>query len=203
MPRLIIQISGLHVLTTRLLGKTACTRASTADVVAVRRGAPDRGAAGISLGEGMTPLITSYAHTERRCTRCPALGRTPPLRRPRRGTCYASHVHHPFFLHSTKTYVFELWEQLGGRLPATLVLPVGNGILVLGAPPRQPRTARTRPHRPAADDRRGTGRIVRATGHSYPQWTFGAGGRRTTAHHRGGHRDRPPGARRTDPRRSS
>jgi hypothetical protein len=32
-----------------------------------------------------------------------------------------------------KTYVFELWEQLGGRLPATLVLPVGNGTLVLGA----------------------------------------------------------------------
>jgi threonine synthase len=32
-----------------------------------------------------------------------------------------------------KTYAFELWEQLGGRLPATLVLPVGNGTLVLGA----------------------------------------------------------------------
>ncbi|MBH1938405.1 pyridoxal-phosphate dependent enzyme [Streptomyces sp. AV19] len=49
------------------------------------------------------------------------------------GVFYASHVHHPFFVHGTKTYVFELWEQLGGRLPATLVLPVGNGTLVLGA----------------------------------------------------------------------
>ena len=48
-------------------------------------------------------------------------------------TLYASHVYHPFFFHGTKTYVFELWEQLGGRLPANLVLPVGNGTLVLGA----------------------------------------------------------------------
>ena len=49
------------------------------------------------------------------------------------GTFYASHVYHPFFLHGTKTYVLELWEQLGGRLPAVLVLPAGNGTLVLGA----------------------------------------------------------------------
>jgi threonine synthase len=49
------------------------------------------------------------------------------------GTFYASHVHHPFFLHGTKTYVLELWEQLNGTLPDTLVLPVGNGTLVLGA----------------------------------------------------------------------
>jgi len=49
------------------------------------------------------------------------------------GTFYASHVYHPFFLHGTKTYVLELWEQLGGRLPTVLVLPAGNGTLVLGA----------------------------------------------------------------------
>jgi threonine synthase len=49
------------------------------------------------------------------------------------GTFYASHVYHPFFLHGTKTYAFELWEQLDGRLPEVLVLPVGNGTLVLGA----------------------------------------------------------------------
>jgi threonine synthase len=50
----------------------------------------------------------------------------------RPGMFYASHVYNPVFLHGTKTYVFELWEQLGGRLPGTLVLPVGNGTLVLG-----------------------------------------------------------------------
>ncbi|MFV0128015.1 threonine synthase [Streptomyces sp. HMX112] len=49
------------------------------------------------------------------------------------GTFYASHVHNPYFLHGTKTYVYELWEDLGGRRPDTLVVPVGNGTLLLGA----------------------------------------------------------------------
>jgi threonine synthase len=31
-----------------------------------------------------------------------------------------------------KTLFLELWEQLGGRLPATMVLSAGNGTLVLG-----------------------------------------------------------------------
>ncbi|MFB7107942.1 pyridoxal-phosphate dependent enzyme [Streptomyces sp. NPDC056190] len=48
-------------------------------------------------------------------------------------TFYASHVFNPYFLHGTKTYVHELWEDLGGRLPEVLVLPVGNGTLLLGA----------------------------------------------------------------------
>ncbi|MFD5034224.1 pyridoxal-phosphate dependent enzyme [Streptomyces sp. NPDC058405] len=50
------------------------------------------------------------------------------------GTFYASHVHNPYFLHGTKTYVYELWEDLGGRLPEAIVVPVGNGTtLLLGA----------------------------------------------------------------------
>ncbi|MFF0472580.1 threonine synthase [Streptomyces sp. NPDC004284] len=49
------------------------------------------------------------------------------------GVFYASHVYNPYFLHGTKTYVYELWEELGGRLPDTLVVPVGNGTLLLGA----------------------------------------------------------------------
>ncbi|SEC58518.1 threonine synthase [Streptomyces sp. TLI_105] len=49
------------------------------------------------------------------------------------GVFYASHVHNPYFLHGTKTYVYELWEELGGRLPDTIVVPVGNGTLLLGA----------------------------------------------------------------------
>ncbi|GAA4773923.1 threonine synthase [Streptomyces sanyensis] len=51
----------------------------------------------------------------------------------RPGVFYASHVYNPYFLHGTKTYVYELWEDLGGTLPETLVLPVGNGTLLLGA----------------------------------------------------------------------
>ncbi|MEU5433873.1 threonine synthase [Streptomyces sp. NPDC020719] len=49
------------------------------------------------------------------------------------GTFYASHVFNPYFLHGTKTYVYELWEELGGRLPDAIVVPVGNGTLLLGA----------------------------------------------------------------------
>lgn len=49
------------------------------------------------------------------------------------GTFYASHVFNPYFLHGTKTYVHELWEDLGGKLPDVIVVPVGNGTLLLGA----------------------------------------------------------------------
>lgn len=49
------------------------------------------------------------------------------------GVFYASHVFNPHFLHGTKTYVYELWEDGGGRLPDTIVVPVGNGTLLLGA----------------------------------------------------------------------
>jgi threonine synthase len=49
------------------------------------------------------------------------------------GAFYASHVWNPWFYEGTKRYVYELFDQLGGRLPDALVLPVGNGTLVLGA----------------------------------------------------------------------
>lgn len=48
------------------------------------------------------------------------------------GTFYASHVFNPYFLHGTKTYAYELWEDLGGRLPGLIVVPAGNGTLLLG-----------------------------------------------------------------------
>jgi threonine synthase len=50
-----------------------------------------------------------------------------------RQTYYASHSWNPFFLHGTKTFAYEVCEQLGWRAPDTIVLPVGNGTLVLGA----------------------------------------------------------------------
>lgn len=49
----------------------------------------------------------------------------------RKDVFYASHVYNPFFYQGTKTYAFELWEQLG-RAPDALILPAGNGTLVLG-----------------------------------------------------------------------
>ena len=46
---------------------------------------------------------------------------------------YASHVYNPFFFHGTKTFAYEVAEQLGWRAPDTVVLPAGNGTLLLGA----------------------------------------------------------------------
>ncbi|MCI8525177.1 MAG: pyridoxal-phosphate dependent enzyme [Oscillospiraceae bacterium] len=50
----------------------------------------------------------------------------------RGGVYYANHVYNPFFYEGTKTYIYETFEQLG-RIPAQLVIPVGNGTLFLGA----------------------------------------------------------------------
>jgi threonine synthase len=47
-------------------------------------------------------------------------------------TFYASHSYNPFFFHGTKTFAFEVWEQLGWSAPDALVLPAGNGTLLLG-----------------------------------------------------------------------
>lgn len=47
-------------------------------------------------------------------------------------TVYASHVWDPFFTEGTKTFAYEVWEQMGG-VPDRVVLPAGNGTLVLGA----------------------------------------------------------------------
>ncbi len=45
---------------------------------------------------------------------------------------YASHVWSPYFFHGTKTWAFEVSEQLGWRAPDSVVLPAGNGTLLLG-----------------------------------------------------------------------
>ncbi len=48
-------------------------------------------------------------------------------------TYYASHSWNPFFFHGTKTWAYEVWEQLGWKAPDSVVLPAGNGTLLLGA----------------------------------------------------------------------
>lgn len=48
------------------------------------------------------------------------------------GKYYANHVYNPFFYEGTKTYIYEVYEQLG-RIPANLIIPIGNGTLFLGA----------------------------------------------------------------------
>lgn len=45
---------------------------------------------------------------------------------------YASHVWNPFFFQGTKTFAYEICEQLEWQAPDTVVLPAGNGTLLLG-----------------------------------------------------------------------
>jgi threonine synthase len=45
---------------------------------------------------------------------------------------YASHVYNPYFYQGTKTFGYEVFEQLQDEMPEFFVLPVGNGTLVLG-----------------------------------------------------------------------
>jgi threonine synthase len=45
---------------------------------------------------------------------------------------YASHNWHPFFIEGTKTLAYELWEQLGFRVPDNILVPTGYGSNILG-----------------------------------------------------------------------
>ena len=47
------------------------------------------------------------------------------------GAYYANHVYNPYFYEGMKTYIYETLEQLG-RIPANIVVPVGNGTLFIG-----------------------------------------------------------------------
>lgn len=47
------------------------------------------------------------------------------------GKYYANHVYNPFFYEGTKTYIYEIYEQLG-RLPQNIFVPLGNGTLFIG-----------------------------------------------------------------------
>lgn len=46
---------------------------------------------------------------------------------------YASHYWNPFFFHGTKTFAYEVCEQLGWKAPDTVILAAGNGSLLLGS----------------------------------------------------------------------
>lgn len=47
------------------------------------------------------------------------------------GVYYANHVYNPFFYEGTKTYIYEVYEQLG-RIPENIIVPIGNGTLFIG-----------------------------------------------------------------------
>ncbi len=48
------------------------------------------------------------------------------------GAYYASHYYNPFAMFGMQTAAWELWEQLGGKAPDNIVLPVGHGTHLIG-----------------------------------------------------------------------
>ena len=50
-----------------------------------------------------------------------------------RGLAYASHNLSPYFIEGMKSFAYEVAEQLSGRLPDHVVMPVSNGSLFIGA----------------------------------------------------------------------
>lgn len=45
---------------------------------------------------------------------------------------YASHIYNPLFWEGTKTYIYEVFEQME-KMPDVFIIPVGNGTLLMGA----------------------------------------------------------------------
>jgi threonine synthase len=49
------------------------------------------------------------------------------------GAVYASHAYNPVYLMGQCTFAWEIWEQTDGNLPGAIIIPVGQGGLLLGA----------------------------------------------------------------------
>ncbi|MEE2701089.1 MAG: threonine synthase [Chloroflexota bacterium] len=49
------------------------------------------------------------------------------------GLCIASHNMSPYYIEGTKTIAYEIVQQMKGSLPKHIVMPVGNGSLLIGA----------------------------------------------------------------------
>ncbi len=45
---------------------------------------------------------------------------------------YVSHFLNPYFFQGTKTVIYEILEDLNFRLPDSIIIPIGNGSLILG-----------------------------------------------------------------------
>ncbi len=49
------------------------------------------------------------------------------------GAVYASHAYNPVYLLGQQSFAWEIWEQFGAKAPDAVVLPVGQGGLLMGA----------------------------------------------------------------------
>lgn len=77
-------------------------------------------------------MIKSHGAT---CTIVPGdrdnTARTTLKRQKEENLYYASHVYNPIFYQGTKTYIYEVYEQMA-RIPESIFVPIGNGTLFLG-----------------------------------------------------------------------
>ena len=99
-----------------------CARAGIACEIYVPRGTSPRK---ITMIEAHGAKVTVYDGTRDETAdacRAKAAGE---------GVYYANHVYNPLFFQGTKTYIYEVFEQLG-RIPDNLFIPVGNGTLLFG-----------------------------------------------------------------------
>ncbi len=83
-----------------------------------------------SIPEGKAVQIASYGATLERISGSRDEVAREALRRAEDGI-YASHNYQPFFLQGTKTFAYEVFEQMD-PLPDAIFIPVGNGSLLLG-----------------------------------------------------------------------
>ena len=49
------------------------------------------------------------------------------------GAVYASHAYNPAYLLGQQSFAWEVWEQTDGKLPDAVIIPVGQGGLLMGA----------------------------------------------------------------------
>jgi len=49
------------------------------------------------------------------------------------GATYASHAYHPIYLMGQETFAWEVWEQYEKNIPTAILIPTGQGGLLLGA----------------------------------------------------------------------
>jgi threonine synthase len=85
--------------------------------------APEKVAAIAALGATVVAVAGGRVAAAVEAQRRVEAGTDPPW--------YASHVYRPAFHHGVKTLAFELYQQLGDEI-GTVVVPAGNGTLVIG-----------------------------------------------------------------------
>jgi threonine synthase len=55
------------------------------------------------------------------------------LKAVQQGAVYASHAYNPIYLLGQQSFAWEIWEQFGAEMPDAVVIPTGQGGLLMGA----------------------------------------------------------------------